>query len=205
MICVDDGSTDAGAAVASRQDGGGRADQPHPAGQPRRRAGPQRGVRRASGRYLAFVDGDDMVPRRAFQRLVASLEITGSDLACGNVMRLHRNLLVPSWAHKEAFAESRNRTHITRHPLLIRDRMLWNKVYRRRFWNALGLSLPRADVRGPAGRHGRPRGRGAVDVIKGSSITGGSATRRAPRSPSAVWSRTICATACCRCWRRPRC
>ncbi|WP_169789077.1 glycosyltransferase family 2 protein [Nonomuraea candida] len=142
VICVDDGSADDGwIAVESR-----RADDPrislirqanHGVGHAR-----NVGVRRASGDYLAFVDGDDVVPPDAFKRLVASLESTGSDLACGNVMRLYRNLLVPSWAHRQAFAKPARRTHITRHPMLIRDRMLWNKVYRRSFWDAMGLCFP---------------------------------------------------------------
>ncbi|MBF8187629.1 glycosyltransferase family 2 protein [Nonomuraea sp. K274] len=142
VICVDDGSVDGGPAVVeSRQ-----AEDPRISlvSQDNQGVGSARnvGVRRASGRYLAFVDGDDMVPRAAFKRLVSSLDSTGSDLACGNVMRLHRNLLTPSWAHRQAFARPIKRTHITRHPLLIRDRMLWNKVYRRSFWDRLGLSFP---------------------------------------------------------------
>ncbi|TDD13494.1 glycosyltransferase family 2 protein [Nonomuraea diastatica] len=142
VICVDDGSDDGGpAVVASRQAGDRRIrlirQDNHGVGRAR-----NVGVRQASGRYLAFVDGDDTVPRDAFGRMVASLESTGSDLACGNVMRLHRNLLVPSWAHRQAFARPVKGTHITRHPLLIRDRMLWNKVYRRSFWDDLDLSFP---------------------------------------------------------------
>ncbi|MEV0824560.1 glycosyltransferase family 2 protein [Nonomuraea rubra] len=142
VICVDDGSADQGAAVVESRLGDDprltliRQDN-HGVGHAR-----NVGVRRATGEYLAFVDGDDTVPRDAFKRLVSSLEDTGSDLACGNVMRLYRNLLVPSWAHREAFARPARRTHITRHPLLIRDRMLWNKVYRRSFWDAKGLSFP---------------------------------------------------------------
>ncbi|MCK2221440.1 glycosyltransferase [Actinomadura sp. ATCC 31491] len=142
VICVDDGSDDQGPdVVRARQAEDPRIDlvTQHNQGVGRAR---NVGLARATGRYLAFVDGDDTVPRDAFQRLVSSLEDTGSDLACGNVMRLCRNLLVPSWAHREAFARPRKRTHITRHPLLIRDRMLWNKVYRRSFWDRLGLSFP---------------------------------------------------------------
>ncbi|MET8985219.1 glycosyltransferase family 2 protein [Nonomuraea wenchangensis] len=142
VICVDDGSDDHGPDVVRAR----QAEDPRIALviQPNQGVGRARnvGLARATGRYLAFVDGDDTVPREAFQRMVASLEATGSDLACGNVMRLHRNQLVPSWAHREAFAKPKRRTHITRHPLLIRDRMLWNKVYRRSFWDRLGLSFP---------------------------------------------------------------
>ncbi|MEV6151239.1 glycosyltransferase family 2 protein [Nonomuraea sp. NPDC052129] len=167
MICVDDGSTDGGAAVVeARMAADPRISLIRQANQGVGRAR-NIGVRRATGRYLAFVDGDDKVPPRAFQRLVASLEATGSDLACGNVMRLHRNLLVPSWAHKQAFAESRKRTHITRHPLLIRDRMLWNKVYRLDFWNALGLAFPERMYEDQPVAMAAHVGASSVDVIKG--------------------------------------
>lgn len=142
VICVDDGSADGGPAVVEAK----------VAADPRIRfvrqanqgVGHARnvGVGLATGRYLAFVDGDDVVPRDAFKRLVSSLEDTGSDLACGNVKRLYGTALLPSWAHKVAFRKPVRRTHITRHPLLIRDRMLWNKVYRRSFWDDLGLSFP---------------------------------------------------------------
>ena len=142
VICVDDGSHDGGPAlVEARAAADGRISLIRQANLGVGRARNE-GVRRASGRYLAFVDGDDRVPPAAFRRLVASLESTGSDLACGNVMRLHRNLLIPSWAHKKTFAEPVERTHITRHRLLVRDRMLWNKIYRRSFWDTLGLRFP---------------------------------------------------------------
>jgi CDP-glycerol glycerophosphotransferase len=165
VICVDDGSRDDGAAVAAARaaaDGRIRLIRQANLGVGQAR---NAGVRQASGRYLAFVDGDDLVPRAAFQRLVASLESTGSDLACGNVMRLYRNLLIPSWAHKEAFAEPATRTHITRHPLLIRDRMLWNKVYRRSFWDALGLSFPDRMYEDQPVAIAAHVGAGAVDVL----------------------------------------
>ncbi|MFC4010680.1 glycosyltransferase family 2 protein [Nonomuraea purpurea] len=142
VICVDDGSGDDGPAVVEdRQAADARISLIRQRNQGVGRAR-NVGVAQATGRYLAFVDGDDTVPPDAFARLVSSLESTGSDLACGNVMRLYNNLLVPSWAHRDAFARPMQRTHITRHPLLLRDRMLWNKVYRRSFWERLGLSFP---------------------------------------------------------------
>ncbi|MGV9304631.1 glycosyltransferase family 2 protein [Nonomuraea sp. NPDC003727] len=142
VICVDDGSTDGGAAAAAAlcaADDRFRLIR-------QRNTGPGMarnvGVRHATRRYLAFVDGDDVVPRDALRRLVGSLESTGSDLACGNAKRLIGGQLVPSWAHRQAFRTSMKRTHITRHPLLIRDRMVWNKVFRRAFWDELRLAFP---------------------------------------------------------------
>ncbi|MFI6733618.1 glycosyltransferase family 2 protein [Nonomuraea sp. NPDC050451] len=165
VICVDDGSGDGGPAVVeSRQADDGRISLIR---QDNMGVGRARnvGVRRATGRYLAFVDGDDTVPRDAFKRLVTSLEATGSDLACGNVMRLYRNLLIPSWAHREAFAKPVKSTHITRHPLLIRDRMLWNKVYRRSFWERLGLSFPERMYEDQPVAMAAHVGAGSVDVL----------------------------------------
>ncbi|MFG6193164.1 glycosyltransferase family 2 protein [Nonomuraea sp. JJY05] len=165
VICVDDGSGDGGPAVVESR----RADDSRISLIRQDNLGVGRarnvGVRRATGRYLAFVDGDDTVPRDAFKRLVTSLEATGSDLACGNVMRLYRNLLIPSWAHREAFAKPVKSTHITRHPLLVRDRMLWNKVYRRSFWERLGLSFPERMYEDQPVAMAAHVGAGSVDVL----------------------------------------
>lgn len=142
VICVDDGSTDDSAAVAAAMcavDDRFRLISQDNVGPGMAR---NVGVRHATRRYLAFVDGDDVVPRVAFAKMVASLESTGSDLACGNAKRLIGGHLMPSWAHRAAFKKSMKRTHITRHPLLIRDRMVWNKVFRRSFWDELRLAFP---------------------------------------------------------------
>ncbi|PZG14474.1 hypothetical protein C1J01_26780 [Nonomuraea aridisoli] len=165
VICVDDGSADGGPfVVAARQAADPRIRFVR---QPNKGVGHARnvGLRHAAGRYLAFVDGDDTVPRDAFKRLVTSLEDTGSDLACGNVMRLRGDTLVPSWAHRQAFAKTRRRTHITRHPLLVRDRMLWNKVYRRSFWDRLGLSFPERMYEDQPVAMAAHVGAGSVDVL----------------------------------------
>ncbi len=101
------------------------------------------GVRAVTGRYIAFADPDDLVPPRAYELLVESLERTGSDIAAGNAWRyIEGKGNVQSWTHAEAFAETRLKTHIREFPALIRDRMLWNKVYRRSFWDEYGFEFP---------------------------------------------------------------
>ena len=165
VICVDDGSRDDGAAVAAaRAAADGRIRLIRQANLGVGRARNAAYGRRAAATWPSST-ATTWCHAAAFQRLVASLESTGSDLACGNVMRLHRNLLIPSWAHKEAFAEPATRTHITRHPLLIRDRMLWNKVYRRSFWDALGLSFPDRMYEDQPVAIAAHVGAGAVDVL----------------------------------------
>lgn len=143
VVVVDDGSPDETGAIADR----------YAARDPRVRVlhtenqgvGPARdaGVAAATGKYLAFADSDDLVPEGAYASLVASLEETGSDFAAGNAWRLLPGEgLVPSWVHRDVFAVDRPRTHVRAFPALVRDRMVWNKVFRRSFWDQGGYTFP---------------------------------------------------------------
>ncbi|KAB2351754.1 bifunctional glycosyltransferase/CDP-glycerol:glycerophosphate glycerophosphotransferase [Actinomadura rudentiformis] len=143
VIMVDDGSTDAGAVIAKTmagRDGRFVLVQQENAGVGAAR---NAGVRRARAEYLAFVDAHDVVVHNAYDLLVESLRKTGSDLACGNVLRMESGRTFPSRAHREAFECPAQRTHITRCTALLRDRRVWNKVYRRSFWDEHGLSFAR--------------------------------------------------------------
>ena len=143
IIVVDDGSPDECGEIAdayARQDS--RVRVSHTANQG---LGPARnnGAAVARGRYLTFVDSDDLVPSRAFELMVSTLESTGSDFAAGNAWRyLPGKGNVPSWTHRQAFAEDRLKTTIREFPLLLRDRMAWNKVYRRTFWEHHDFKFP---------------------------------------------------------------
>ncbi|MEU4603170.1 glycosyltransferase [Kribbella sp. NPDC023972] len=142
-ILVDDGSPDDSAVIAKAvcaQDPRFRIVQQDNAG-----PGPARdtGIREASGEYLAFVDGDDLVSRHGFAALIRTLDRTGSDFAGGNARRFNNSFGVrPSWLHRQPFARTRHATHVSEFPDLVLDRMLWNKVYRRSFWTEYGYSFP---------------------------------------------------------------
>ncbi|MFG1818663.1 glycosyltransferase family 2 protein [Kribbella sp. NPDC049174] len=142
-ILVDDGSPDDSAVVAKEfcaQDSRFRIVQQDNAG-----PGPARdtGIREASGEYLAFVDGDDLVSRHGFAALIRTLDRTGSDFAGGNARRFNNSFGVrPSWLHRQPFARVRHATHVSEFADLVLDRMLWNKVYRRSFWTEYGYSFP---------------------------------------------------------------
>ncbi|QKW39210.1 CDP-glycerol glycerophosphotransferase family protein [Actinomadura sp. NAK00032] len=99
------------------------------------------GVEQAKGRYLAFADGEDALPPYAYELLVGSLDSTGSDIAGGNVMCLDEDQVWQSPLHSEPYAQTMLSTHVTKLPALLQDRMLWNKVYRRSFWDAHNLEL----------------------------------------------------------------
>ncbi|HYN28911.1 MAG TPA: glycosyltransferase [Dermatophilaceae bacterium] len=107
--------------------------------------GPARntGARHARGRYLTFVDSDDLLPPRALETLVRTLERTGSSFAAGNARRFSAAGGVrPSWSHARTFGRQRLATHIVEYPALVTDRMVWNKVYRRDFWDQHGYTFP---------------------------------------------------------------
>ena len=143
VICVDDGSMDGSRAIAEEFVA---LDQRFRlVTQENQGLGVARntGARHAAGRYLMFVDSDDLVAPRALQQLVGSLEESGSDFAAGNVWRWSAvRGMENAWSHAEPFAERLQRTHIREVPLLMRDRMVWNKVWRRDFWDEHQYQFP---------------------------------------------------------------
>lgn len=142
VVMVDDGSTDATAEIASRYaaaDGRFRLIS-----QPNAGCGPARnlGASESDSPYLTFLDGDDLVPPRALEALVTSLERTDSDFAAGNARRFcDRRMVRESWLHQALFSERFERTHVSRFPGLARDRMIWNKVFRRSFYERQGFQF----------------------------------------------------------------
>ena len=143
VILVDDGSMDGSLAVAEQ----------YVATDPRFRIirqenqglGPARntGTRAASGKYLTFVDSDDVVAPRAYTAMVSSLERTGSAFAAGNAYRFNATKGVyQSWTHRRPFRKTKLRTSLDRFVPLVQDRMIWNKVFRRTFWDANGYEFP---------------------------------------------------------------
>ncbi|WP_405669616.1 glycosyltransferase family 2 protein [Streptomyces sp. NBC_01530] len=139
VILVDDGSTDRSRHIA--QDFTERDDRFRLVCQDNAGCGAARnaGLPHATGRYITFSDCDDILAEDAYARLVGSLEETGSDVACGGVRRFNQDHEWPSPLHQGIFDQTRKRTHITHWPALIDDRTVWNKVYRRSFWNQYDL------------------------------------------------------------------
>ena len=166
VIMVDDGSTDGGAEIARAK---AAADPRFTLVQPAH-GGPggarNRGVERARGEFLAFVDGDDVLPANAYELLLHTLESSGSDFASGAVLRIGPKGINPSALHSLAIKGRQTRTHITRTPRLLYDVSVWNKLFRRRFWDSHQLSFPEQvvweDIRLMTKAHVLAR---AVDVI----------------------------------------
>ncbi|MEU8559881.1 CDP-glycerol glycerophosphotransferase family protein [Streptomyces cyaneofuscatus] len=143
VVMVDDGSTDGSGRIAAAfaaRDRRFRLVRQENAGLSAAR---NTGVRHTTPTvpYLAFADSDDFVVHDAYERMVASLESTGSDLVTGNVWRLTGQGRQQAWQYRWLTA-SRPRTHITRDPRLLADRVAWNKVFRRSFWDGHAFTFP---------------------------------------------------------------
>ncbi|HXP19027.1 MAG TPA: bifunctional glycosyltransferase family 2 protein/CDP-glycerol:glycerophosphate glycerophosphotransferase [Streptosporangiaceae bacterium] len=142
VIMVDDGSTDGSSAAASAH----AADDPRftlvsvPNGGPG--SARNHGVAAATGEFLAFVDADDVLPPDAYATMLGVLERSGSDFVSGAVRRLSAAGLGESGLHARAIKARRLGTHISRTPELFYDISVWNKLFRRSFWDASGLAFP---------------------------------------------------------------
>ncbi|OCC07992.1 CDP-glycerol glycerophosphotransferase family protein [Streptomyces sp. PTY087I2] len=143
VVMVDDGSTDGSARIAAEF--AARDDRFRLVRQPNAGLSAARntGVRHTTPTvpYLAFADSDDIVVHDAYERMTAALESTGSDLVTGNVWRLTGQGRQQAWQYRW-LTGPRSRTHITRDPRLLADRVAWNKVFRRSFWDAHAFAFP---------------------------------------------------------------
>ncbi len=142
VIMVDDGSADGSVAIAQAQ----AAADPRFSLVQVPNGGPgyarNRGIERATGEFLAFVDADDMLPSHAYSRMLHTLESSGSDFVSGNVERIGPAGVTQSGLHSRAIKGRRIGTHISRLPDLFWDVSVWNKLFRKSFWDAAGLTFP---------------------------------------------------------------
>src|SRR5436190_6274214 len=141
-VMVDDGSTDASAAIAERhaaRDQRFRLVRQENGGLSKAR---NTGIDHSSGELLVFLDSDDVLPANAYELLVGALDQSGSDFATGNGYRLTRFAVTQARYVAKAFEETRLKTHVTKLRPLLADRTAWNKVFRRSFWDKHGFRFP---------------------------------------------------------------
>jgi glycosyltransferase involved in cell wall biosynthesis len=145
VIVVDDGSTDSSGAIAD----GYAARDPrvrvvHTANQGLG-AARNEGQRHATGDLLAFADSDDVVPPDAYATLLRQQRRTGCDLVTGSIVWWYDDpsggrLVQPPWMKR--LHATRRVGIIDQMPELLGDVFAWNKLYRRTFWEEVGLSWP---------------------------------------------------------------
>jgi CDP-glycerol glycerophosphotransferase len=143
ILVVDDGSPDRSAAIA----------RSHARRDPRVRvvtrpngglsAARNTGVEAARGEFLTFVDSDDVVAPRAYERTITALRSSGSDFAVTHYDRLVGSERRPAarWigvAHRV----ERLACTLDDFPAIQVNAVAWSKVYRRSFYDAAGLRFP---------------------------------------------------------------
>ena len=147
VLMVDDGSTDGSAAVAAAQ---AAADPRFKLVQVPHGGSPgytrNQGIKRATGEYLSFVDADDTLPPHALEHMMHTLEKSGSDFVTGGVLRTGPMGVTPSVMHAKAIKTRQIGTHISRNADLFFDVSVWNKMYRKSFWDAHQLVFPEGVV-----------------------------------------------------------
>lgn len=142
VIMIDDGSQDGSGAIARRyaqtypyfhyhkqENGGlGRARNV--------------GVSLASGKYIIFLDSDDMVTPDAYETMFCLAERNQSELTVCNVARFNSTRTFDSPLHRRTFDSIEECTHISKDYNLIYDTTSWNKLILRSFWNAHHFAFP---------------------------------------------------------------
>ncbi|MEU4426710.1 glycosyltransferase, partial [Actinoplanes sp. NPDC024001] len=141
VIMVDDGSTDGSVAIAEE----------FVAADPRFRlirqanaglsAARNAGMPAATGEFLAFVDSDDLLAAHAYELLVGALA-DGADFATGGVLRLNSRGTHKGSPHKHAIIKTDLAAHVSRMDSLLADRTIWNKLFRRDFYDRHGFEFP---------------------------------------------------------------
>ncbi|WP_338675197.1 bifunctional glycosyltransferase family 2 protein/CDP-glycerol:glycerophosphate glycerophosphotransferase [Streptomyces sp. SCSIO 30461] len=144
VLLVDDGSTDASTRIAAEFCGRDPRfklirQASHGPGHARNTG---IGAAHPEAEFLAFADGDDVVPEHAYELLIRRLEGSESDFVSGNVQMMNSTSKWQSPLHKGAMAKDKRHTHITRFDALIYDRTVWNKVFRRSFWDYHFIRFP---------------------------------------------------------------
>ncbi|GAA3296804.1 CDP-glycerol glycerophosphotransferase family protein [Arthrobacter citreus] len=142
IIVVDDGSTDSSVAMAAgyaRYDRRIRLIQLPHGGNGRAR---NTAISAAKGKYLTFADADDVVPTEAYALMMATLARTGSDFCVGSYGRIRGGKRTRVRLAEDVHSRERLRIRVADHPAVIDDVFLWNKVFRREFWDRHVGAIP---------------------------------------------------------------
>ena len=100
------------------------------------------GVTKAKGKYIYFVDSDDIITEDMLEKLYITAERDGSEVAVCGAERFSSVNEWDSFLHLCAFRNIDSLTHIKESPDLLFDAAVWNKLIRRDFWEKHNISFP---------------------------------------------------------------
>lgn len=100
------------------------------------------GVPKATGKYIIFLDSDDVVTEDAYEKMFDLAEKNNSEFAICNVARFNSQDSWPSNLHRKFFEKMDVNAQITKDLELIYDTTSWNKLILRSFWLENGFQFP---------------------------------------------------------------
>lgn len=170
VVAIDDGSTDSTARVlAAVAASDARVKF---LSQPNRGLGATRnvGVDVSNGRYLTFVDSDDLLPPCALERMVRSAEASGADVVTGVAYQFDSRARWRAASYGALFDADRTGRHLAHDLELVYDQMACAKLFRSSFWRDHELRFPEGVLYEDVGVVMRAHWRAAsVDVISSES------------------------------------
>lgn len=97
----------------------------------------------ATGDYIAFIDGDDILYPKSYQKLLNSAQLNDADIVVGNVSRFDstRKFFL-SGLHKKIFSDEKIGTNIVGCPNLLFDTTSWNKLFKASFLKENKITFP---------------------------------------------------------------